>query len=271
LPGRRDPGGGARPVRARCDRVRPAPGGRLTAGERRVALVTGANTGIGLAIAERLLADGYALGFATRSRKYQEIYERLAAQGTVEWVVGDLSDPAVPARLVAETAAALGGLDVLVNNAGLTLSKPALELTAEDFDAVFSVDVRGAFLASQAAAGAMGEQGGVIVNITSVHEHVPRPGFAVYAPAKAALGMLTRSLALELAPAVRVVSVAPGAIATERNVEAGGLTEEIPLGRPGTPEDVAAAVSFLVSDAASYVTGTSYLVDGGLVQQVFAT
>jgi NAD(P)-dependent dehydrogenase (short-subunit alcohol dehydrogenase family) len=170
---------------------------------------------------------------------------------------------------VDETVAALGGLDVLVNNAGLTLSKPALELTAEDFDSVFSVDVRGAFLASQAAAKAMGEQGGVIVNITSVHEHVPREGFAVYAPAKAALGMLTRSLALELAPSVRVVSVAPGAIATERNVEATGLAAEIPLDRPGTPEDVAAAVSFLVSDAASYVTGASYLVDGGLVQQVF--
>jgi NAD(P)-dependent dehydrogenase (short-subunit alcohol dehydrogenase family) len=164
--------------------------------------------------------------------------------------------------------AALGRLDVLVNNAGVTVSKPALELTADDFDRIFSVDVRGAFLGAQAAARAMGEEGGVIVNVTSVHEHVPRAGFALYAPAKAALGMLTRSLALELAPRVRVVSVAPGAIATERNVEARELDPEIPLARAGTPEEVATVVSWLVSDEARYVTGASYLVDGGLAQHV---
>jgi NAD(P)-dependent dehydrogenase (short-subunit alcohol dehydrogenase family) len=236
----------------------------------RVALVTGANSGIGLAIAERFVADGYALGYATRERKDEEVYRRLAEAGRVEWVVGDMSDADVPARLVEETVAAFGRLDVVVNNAGLTVSKPALELTAEDFDSIFSVDVRGAFLCAQAAARAMGEAGGVIVNITSVHEHVPRPGFALYAPAKAALGMLTRSLALELAPAIRVVSVAPGAIATERNVEADELKPEIPLGRSGTPEDVAAAVAWLASDEARYVTGASYLIDGGMAQQVVA-
>jgi glucose 1-dehydrogenase len=186
----------------------------------------------------------------------------------VEWVVGDLADPAVPGRLVDETVAALGRLDVLVNNAGITLSKPALELTADDFDTIFSADVRGAFLCAQAAARAMGEEGGVIVNITSVHEHIPRPGFALYAPAKAALGMITRSLALELAPSIRVVSVAPGAIATERNVEAEQLRPEIPLQRAGRPEEVAAAVAWLASDEARYVTGASYLIDGGMAQQV---
>jgi NAD(P)-dependent dehydrogenase (short-subunit alcohol dehydrogenase family) len=179
-----------------------------------------------------------------------------------------MADPDVPARLVEETLAAFGRLDVLVNNAGITLSKPALELTAEDFETLFSVDVRGAFLCAQAAARAMGEEGGVIVNITSVHEHVPRPGFALYAPAKAALGMITRSLALELAPSVRVVSVAPGAIATERNVEADDLKPEIPLARSGKPEEVAALVAWLASDEAHYVTGASYIIDGGLAQQV---
>jgi NAD(P)-dependent dehydrogenase (short-subunit alcohol dehydrogenase family) len=184
-------------------------------------------------------------------------------------VVGDLAEVDVPARLVDETVAAFGRLDVLVNNAGLSVSKPALELTAEDFDSIFSVDVRGAFLCAQAAARAMAGEGGVIVNITSVHEHVPRPGFALYAPAKAALGMLTRSLALELAPAVRVVSVAPGVIDVERNKEdADELVPEIPLGRPGRPEEVAACVAWLASDEARYVTGASYLVDGGFVQQV---
>jgi NAD(P)-dependent dehydrogenase (short-subunit alcohol dehydrogenase family) len=158
---------------------------------------------------------------------------------------------------------------VLVNNAGITLSKPALELTADDFDSVFAIDVRGAFLCAQAAARAMGEQGGVIVNITSVHEHVPRPGFAVYAPAKAALGMITQSLALELAPAIRVVSVAPGVIDVERNrADAAALRPEIPLGRAGTAEEVAACVAWLASGEARYVTGASYLVDGGMLQQV---
>jgi NAD(P)-dependent dehydrogenase (short-subunit alcohol dehydrogenase family) len=214
------------------------------------------------------VADGYALGYATRERTDEEVYRRLAESGPVEWVVGDLADVDVPARLVEETVAAFGRLDVLVSNAGITVSKPALELSADDFDSIFSVDVRGAFLCAQAAARAMGDAGGVIVNITSVHEHVPRPGFALYAPAKAALGMMTRSLALELAPAIRVVSVAPGAIVTERNVEADELRPEIPLQRAGTPEEVAAVVAWLVSDEAGYVTGASYLVDGGLVQQV---
>jgi NAD(P)-dependent dehydrogenase (short-subunit alcohol dehydrogenase family) len=269
LPGGRDPGGGSRSIRDRCDCVGPATGDGV-APEQKVALVTGANSGIGVAIAERLVADGHALGFATRKREHEDVYRRLAERGRVAWVVGDLADPEVPGRLVTETVEALGRLDVLVNNAGITVSKPALELTADDFDSIFSVDVRGAFLCAQAAALAMGEGGGVIVNITSVHEHVPRPGFALYAPAKAALGMITRSLALELAPAVRVVSVAPGAIAVDRNLtDAEALRPEIPLQRAGTPGEVAAAVAWLVSDEARYVTGASYLVDGGLVQQVF--
>jgi NAD(P)-dependent dehydrogenase (short-subunit alcohol dehydrogenase family) len=234
----------------------------------RVALVTGAATGIGYAIAQRLQRDGFALGFATHGRSDEErrSFESLA-DGPAEWVSGDLSDPGVPARLVEEVVANLGRIDVLVNNAGLTQAKPALELSADDFDEIFAVDVRAAFLAAQAAARAMGE-GGVIVNVTSVHESVPRPGFALYAAAKAALGMLTRGLALELAPAVRVVAVAPGAIATERNKEAGELEPEIPLGRPGEPEEVAALVAWLVSDEARYVTGESVLIDGGLAQQV---
>jgi NAD(P)-dependent dehydrogenase (short-subunit alcohol dehydrogenase family) len=237
-----------------------------------VALVTGANSGIGHAIAERLLKDGYSLGYATQDTgsEYEEPRQRLEQLGTLHWVTGDLADPNVPDRLAVETIDALGGLDVLVNNAGLTEAKPALELDADDFDLLFSVDVRGAFLLARAAARHMKDHGGgSIVNITSVHEHVPRPGFALYASAKAALGMLTKSFALELGPdQIRVNAVAPGAIATERNVEAGELDPEIPLGRPGRPEEVANLVSWLVSDEARYVTGVSYLIDGGLAIQV---
>jgi NAD(P)-dependent dehydrogenase (short-subunit alcohol dehydrogenase family) len=232
----------------------------------RVALVTGARTGIGRAIAERLLRDGYALGFVTHTED-EAAADELRRLGTLHHVWGDLADPNEPKRIVAEVADHFGRLDVLVNNAGLSTAKPALELTADDFDRTFDVDVRAALLASQEAARRMTD-GGVIVNITSVHEHVPRPGFAVYASAKAALGMLTRGLALELAPRIRVVSVAPGAIATERNVEAGDLAAEIPLGRPGTAEEVAALVAWVASPEASYVSGTSIVVDGALTHQV---
>jgi NAD(P)-dependent dehydrogenase (short-subunit alcohol dehydrogenase family) len=236
----------------------------------RVALVTGADSGIGYAIAERFVRDGYAVVFATldRSEDKRAVFEHLSRLGRVHWVEGDLRDREVPARLVAETVEAFGRIDVLVNNAGLATSGPVLELTADDFDLTFEVDVRAAFLLSREAARRMGV-GGVIVNITSIHETTPRPGFAIYAAAKAALGMLTRSFALELAPqGIRVVAVAPGAIATSRNAEAQALAPEIPLGRPGEPEEVAALVAFLSSREASYITGVSYLIDGGAAQQV---
>lgn len=185
----------------------------------RVALVTGANTGIGWGIAQRLQRDGFALGFHTHGDddEARRRFEQMAESGTAGWVVGDVAAPGAAERLVAETVAGLGGIDVLVNNAGVTVSKPALELTGEDFDRIFSVDVKAAFLLSVAAGRRMkAGDGGVIVNVTSVHEHVPRPGFALYAGAKAALGMITRSLAVELAPEIRVNAVAPGAIAVER-------------------------------------------------------
>jgi NAD(P)-dependent dehydrogenase (short-subunit alcohol dehydrogenase family) len=235
-----------------------------------VALVTGANTGIGWAIAQRLQRDGFAIGFHTRDAKDEsrQRFEEISRGGPAVWVKADLAQLEDGEPVIAEVSDALGGLDALVNNAGTTVSKPALELDGEDFDEIFAVDVKAAFLLSVAAAQRMQSAGGgVIVNVTSVHEHVPRPGFALYASAKAALGMVTRSLALELAEhGIRVNAVAPGAIATERNQEPGALVERIPFKRMGEPEEVAAVVSFLASDEASYVTGASYLVDGGFVQ-----
>ena len=240
----------------------------------KVAVVTGADTGIGWAIAQRLQQDGFLLGFHTRDDQAEAKarYEEIAAKGRAHWLVGDLSDPDIGERLVSEAVEALGRVDVLVNNAGATLAKPVLDFDADDFDSLFSVDVRGAFLMASAAARRMRESGGgAIVNITSVHEHIPRPGFALYASAKAALGMLTRSLALELGQdGIRVNAVAPGAIATPRNREAEKLSDQIPLGRPGEPAEVASLVSYLASDEASYISGASVVIDGALTQQVVA-
>jgi NAD(P)-dependent dehydrogenase (short-subunit alcohol dehydrogenase family) len=240
----------------------------------KVALVTGSNTGIGLAIAERLLSDGFALGYATSSNDDEhkgplDDLRQQHGEERITWVWGDLSDPDVPKELVRETAEAFGRMDVLVNNAGLSTAKPFLELTVDDFDTTFKVDVRSSFLLAQEAARRM-NGGGVIVNITSVHEHIPRPGFAVYSAAKAALGMFSRALALELAERnIRVNSVAPGVIATPRNADdAEELDSEVPLGRPGKPEEVASLVAWLCSDEATYATGQSFILDGGMTQQV---
>ena len=242
----------------------------------RVALVTGANTGIGLAIAQRLLADGYALGYATAGddAEFADPLDELRAEhgeDRIAWVFGDLTDVAVAERLVSGVVDQLGRIDVLVNNAGIATPKPFFELTVDDFNLTFDLDVRGSFLLAQQAARHMRDQGGgSIVNITSVHEHIPRPNLAVYSSAKAALGMLTRSLALELGPFnVRVNAVAPGVIATPRNEEdAKQLNSEVPLGRPGKPEEVAGLVAWLCSEEAAYVTGSSYVIDGGMMQQV---
>jgi NAD(P)-dependent dehydrogenase (short-subunit alcohol dehydrogenase family) len=235
----------------------------------KVALVTGANTGIGLAIAKRLLADGFALGYATADNGDDATGPLAELNGEIAHVYGDLSDPTVPERLVSETVDKLGSINVLVNNAGVVTAKPFFDLTIADFDITFAVDVRASFLLAQAAARRM-TGGGSIVNITSVHEHIPRPNLSVYAAAKAALGMLTKGLALELGEHnIRVNSVAPGVIATPRNeADAHTLDSEVPLGRAGKPEEVANLVSWLCSDEAAYVTGASYLIDGGMVQQV---
>src|SRR3954447_9120000 len=238
----------------------------------KVAIVTGADTGIGWAIAHRLHQDGVVIGFHTRHKEPKARYEAIAENGRVHWLVGDLSERDIGERLLSEAVEALGRIDVLVNNAGATSAKPALELDADDFDSLFSVDVRGAFLMSSAAAKRMRDSdGGVIVNITSVHEHIPRPGFVVYASAKAALGMLTRSFALELAEyGIRVIAVAPGAIATPRNEEADELSDQIPAGRPGARGEVPPLVAYLVSEGGSYISGTSVVVDGAMTQQVVA-
>lgn len=242
-----------------------------------VALVTGAGSGIGAEVAARLAQDGAAVGVNGRTaEEVADTVERITSGGgRAVPLVGDVADPDDAARMVREVDEQLGGLHVLVNNAGLQEETPFLELDLDTWRKQLSVDLDGAFLMASEACKVMAPRGcGVVLNVTSVHEHQPRPGFAAYCAAKAGLGMLTKVIARELADkGIRAVAVAPGAIETpiqgERTPEQVRQQEEgIPARRLGTPAEVAALISYLVSPAAAYVSGTSVVIDGALEQQV---
>jgi NAD(P)-dependent dehydrogenase (short-subunit alcohol dehydrogenase family) len=242
-----------------------------------VALVTGAGSGIGAEVAARLAQDGAAVGVngLTDDEVVGTVQRIVEGGGRAVGLVGDVSDPEDAARMVRECDEQLGGLHVLVNNAGLQEETPFLELDLETWRKQLSVDLDGAFLMASEACKVMAPRGsGVVLNVTSVHEHQPRPGYAAYCAAKAGLGMLTKVIARELADqGIRAVAVAPGAIETPiqgdrseqevREQEAG-----IPAKRLGTPAEVAALISYLVSPAAAYVSGTTVVIDGALEQQV---
>ncbi|KOV81274.1 SDR family oxidoreductase [Nocardia sp. NRRL S-836] len=239
------------------------------------AVVTGADSGIGKAIAVALAGGGVDVGITFHAdadgagRTAAEIHE---AGGRCAVRRMDLTDLPAAAGAVDELAEELGGLDVLVNCAGTGSSEKALDMSFAKWREVLSVDLDGAFLCCQLAAKHMiaGGRGGRIVNITSVHEHLPRVGAAPYCAAKAGLGALTEVLALELSEhGITVNSVAPGEISTPMTgqEDVDPRTEPrpgVPLGRPGHAAEVAAVVAFLTTPAAGYVTGASIVVDGGM-------
>jgi len=242
-----------------------------------VALVTGAGSGIGAEVAARLAQDGAAVSVnGLSAEEVNDTLQRITSSGgRAVAVVGDVSDPQDAARMVHEADTHFGGLHILVNNAGLQEETPFLELDADTWRKQLSVDLDGAFLMTSEACRVMAPRGsGVIINITSVHEHQPRPGYAAYCAAKAGLGMLTKVVARELADrGIRAVAVAPGAIETpiqgERPAQEVREQEQgIPAGRLGTSAEVAALVSYLASPAAAYVSGTTVVIDGALEQQV---
>jgi len=244
----------------------------------KVALVTGSGQGIGRAIAVRLAREGARVAVEDRSDNAaaeETLAEVREAGGDGCVIAGDIGAPSVDRHVVAQAVAALGRLDVLVNNAGIEKRADVLDVTAEDFDAVLDVNLRGAFFATQAFARHVRERDGdgAVVNVSSVHEELPFPHFSSYAASKGALKMLMRNLSIELAPlGIRVNNVAPGAVKTPINAtllsnqqQLDALLANIPLRRLGRPEDVADAVAFLASDEAAYVTGTTLFVDGGLL------
>ena len=247
-------------------------------------LVTGGSSGIGQAIAVRFAEHGanVAINYLTTPDEAAATEEQVHAcvrkvrqQGVRDVLVqGDISYEEDVVRMVGEAAERLGGLDILVNNAGIQISRPSEELASADFDKVLAVNLRGAFLCAREAIKSFlaDEKPGVVINVSSVHQIVPKPQYLGYSVSKGGMQNLTRTLALEYGGrGIRVNAVGPGATITPINrawvedpSKAEMVISHIPLGRAGTADEMAGVCAFLASDDSAYITGQTIFVDGGL-------
>jgi glucose 1-dehydrogenase len=245
----------------------------------KIAIVTGSSKGIGRAIALTFAKSKVYSGIVINGRKMDEVREladEIRGEGCDSLAIeADISNESDCIRLVEEANRAFGRIDVLVNNAGIQTDVPFEETTTEEWYKIIGVDLTGPFVCSREVAKHMEKQhpkGGCIINISSVHQTIPKPHYIPYATSKAGVEMMTKTMALELAKDnIRVNLVAPGVILTGMNIELKEnqaelekVLKQIPIGRIGTPEEVASVVEFLASDKASYVTGASFFVDGGI-------
>jgi glucose 1-dehydrogenase len=247
-------------------------------------LVTGGSSGIGQAIAVRFAEYGanVAINYLRTPDEAHDTEEqvhactaKVAQMGVRDVLVGgDVSDEDDVVRMVGEAIEGLGGIDILVNNAGIQISRPTEELSSADFDRVLAVNLRGSFLcAREAIRRFLGEEkGGSIVNVSSVHQLIPKPGYLGYSTSKGGMQNLTRTLALEYAGrGIRVNGIGPGATVTPINrawiddpVKRAQVEEHIPMRRAGEADEMAGVTCFLASDMAAYITGQTIFVDGGL-------
>jgi glucose 1-dehydrogenase len=247
--------------------------------QNKVAIVTGSGSGIGQAIAIRFASEGATVVVDYRNHPEQAndtITKCEAAGRKAITIQADVSILADTQRLIDETYKQLGRADILVNNAGIEKEAAFWDVTEADYDAVLNVNLKGAFFLTQAFVRPLikAKQPGRIINISSVHEDMVFPHFSTYCASKGAMRMVMRDLAVELGPYnITVNNVAPGAIATPINKnlladkpELNALLANVPLGRMGTPEDVAGLALFLASDDGAYCTGSTYIIDGGLIR-----
>jgi 3-oxoacyl-[acyl-carrier protein] reductase len=242
----------------------------------KVALVTGSSKGIGAAIAQRLAGDGASvvINYASSAAPADALVKRIQSVGGKAIAAqADLSNPAEIPKLISATTKAFGRLDILVNNAGVYKFFPLEAITAEHIDKHFNLNVKALLLTTQAAVPHFGPEGGVVINISSGVALTPAPTSAVYSGTKAAVDVITRVLAMELgSKKIRVVGVSPGVTVTEgldAMEEMDEATQKYaisrtPLGRLGTPEDIAKAVAFMASSEAGWITGETLQVGGGL-------
>jgi glucose 1-dehydrogenase len=245
----------------------------------KTAIVTGSASGIGQGIALRFASEGANVVIDDRSQseageETRAKAERFGVKAIL--VVADVSKIADTENLVEQAWSQLGGCDVLVNNAGVEKHAGFLDVTEGDYDTVLDVNLKGVFFLTQAFARRLRDEKmrGCVVNISSVHEDMVFPNFATYCVSKGGVRMLMRDLAVELGPmGIRVNNIAPGAISTPINTalledkpKLEALLKNIPLGRLGAVEDVAGLAAFLASDEAAYVTGSTFVVDGGLIR-----
>ena len=239
----------------------------------KVAVVTGGGSGIGRAIAERFAKEGAHVVIA--GRKEQPLQETAAADGKISYVVGDITKTETIEEIVRTVQDKFGRLDILVNNAGWCPVQPITEITIEDYDRAFGLDVRAVVDMTVHALPLILQSKGTILNLSSTGATHPAANLSMYVGAKAAIENFTRAWAIELAPkGVRVNALAPGAIRTNiwnvtdlspkaAKAHEDGIAAGIPMGRFGRPEEVANVALFLVSDEASYVSGSVYGITGG--------
>ncbi|WP_036477839.1 SDR family NAD(P)-dependent oxidoreductase [Myxosarcina sp. GI1] len=246
--------------------------------ENKVAIVTGGSGGIGQALCDRLAREGAKIVINYRSHpdEAQKVKQEIEQIGSEALIVrADLSKVREINNLVEEGINYFGKVDILVNNAGLEKRADFWDVTEEDYDLVLNVNLKAVFFSTQAVVRHFRETNnpGRIINISSVHEELPFPHFTAYCASKGGVKMITRNLAVELGSmGITINNVAPGAIATPINEkllnnpeQLKKVTQNIPLGRLGEPEDVAGLVAFLASDEARYITGSTFYVDGGLL------